>query len=379
MLIGLVGAPNSGKSTFFKSVTLNSVDIANYPFTTVKPNQGMGYVTAECPCKRLGVKCEPQNSRCMNGMRMIPVRLLDVAGLVPGAHEGRGMGNQFLNDLSQASGLIHVLDASGKTNSEGKPDEWDPKKTVEMLEYEIDEWLRGIIEKSYKKVRKTAEVSRVPLERPMAQQLSGLGITEDDIKAAMKSHSPEEHGFATALRQSSKPIMVAANKADLPEAQDKLAALKEDHVVPCSAESELALREADRQGLIEYSPGSGDFAVRGSLTEKQESALEFIRKNVLERFGSTGVQECINSLVFKSMDMIVVYPVANIGKLASHKGNVLPDAHLVERGTTLRELAYKIHTTFGENFIGGLDLEKRKIGADYKLRDGDVVEIMFRG
>ena len=377
MLVGLVGAPNSGKSTFFKAATMSSVEIANYPFTTIKPNQAVAYVTAPCPCKRLGVECDPQNSKCESGTRMIPVKLLDVAGLVPDAHKGKGMGNQFLNDLSQASGLIHVLDASGKTNSEGKPDEWDPRKTVEMLEYEIDEWLRGLIEKSSHKVKMTAQAKKVSLERLLAQQLSGLGITEEDIKSATKGHGIEEHGFATSLRKASKPIIVAANKADLPEAGEHLQNLKE--ATPCSAESELALREADRQGLIKYSPGSGSFDVKGLLSEKQEQALGFIKASVLEKYGSTGVQLCLNRLVFENLRMIVVYPVANITKLSSNKGNVLPDAYLVPNGTTLKELAFMIHTQFGENFIGGLDLSKKKIGADYELKDGDVVEIMFKG
>jgi ribosome-binding ATPase YchF (GTP1/OBG family) len=194
----------------------------------------------------------------------------------------------------------------------------------------------------------------------------------------MKKADPEEHGFATELRRISKPIIVAANKADTPEAQENLKSLKGPDVVACSAESELALREADRQGLIRYAPGSGSFDVKGILNEKQEQALGFIRSNVLERYGSTGVQQVINRLVFERMRMIVVYPVATITKLASLKGHVLPDAHLVPDGTTLRELAYIIHTQFGENFIGGLDIEKRKIGADYKLKHGDVVEILFR-
>jgi ribosome-binding ATPase YchF (GTP1/OBG family) len=378
MLVGLVGAPNSGKSTFFRAATLSPAEVASYPFTTIKPNQGVGYLTAECPCRRLGVKCDPQNSRCESGTRMIPVKLLDVAGLVPDAHKGKGMGNQFLNDLTQASGLIHVLDASGKTNSEGKPDSWDPKKTVEMLEYEVDEWLRDIIEKSYQKCRKTAEATKAPLERMMAQKLSGLGIGEDDIKSAMREHGPEEHGFATALRRISKPIIIAANKADLPEAQGNLEALKGPDTIPCSAESELALREAGRHGLVSYLPGSGGFEVRGEPSEKQSSALEFIRK-FLERYGSTGVQACLNKLVFEKLGMIVVYPVASMGKLSDNQGRVLPDAHLVPKGTTLRELAARVHTTMAEAFIGGLDIEKKKIGADYELRDGDVVEILFKG
>ena len=379
MLVGLVGAPNSGKSTFFKALTLSSVEIANYPFTTIKPNQGVGYLTTECPCRKLKVECSPQNSRCENGVRLVPVGLLDVAGLVPDAHRGKGMGNQFLNDLTQASGLIHVLDASGRTNSEGKPGKWDPANTVEMLEYEVDEWLRDMLEKSYRKSHKTAEATKVPLERLMAQQLSGLGITEEDIKAAMREHCPEEHEFASALRRISKPIMVAANKADLPEAGENLKRIRGPDVVACSAESELALREADKHGLISYVPGSGDFELAGQPSAKQKQALDFIRKNVLERYGSTGVQDCLNRLVFSKLGMIVVYPVANMGRLSDSRGNVLPDAHLVPKGTTLKELAARVHTTMAEAFIGGLDIDRKKIGADHELKNGDVVEILFRG
>jgi ribosome-binding ATPase YchF (GTP1/OBG family) len=225
-------------------------------------------------------------------------------------------------------------------------------------------------------VKMTAQAKKTPPERLLAQQLSGLGITEEDIKSATRAHGIEEHGFATSLRKVSKPIVIAANKADLPGSDEHIRNLKE--ATPCSAESELALREADRQGLIKYSPGSESFDVKGLLSEKQEQALGFIKTSVLEKYGSTGVQLCLNRLVFEKLNMIVVYPVANITKLASNKGNVLPDAYLIPNGTTLKELAFKIHTQFGENFIGGLDINRKKIGADYRLKDGDVVEIMFR-
>lgn len=379
MLVGIVGCPNSGKSTFLKALTLAEVEIASYPFTTIKPNQGIGFVRTECPCKKLRVKCNPQNSRCENGTRFSPVKLLDVAGLVPGAHEGKGLGNQFLNDLMQASGLIHVLDSSGNTNAEGKPEKgYDPARTIEVLEYEIDEWIRDISGKAFEKSKKLAETQKIPIEKLLAKQLSGLGITENDIKNAMKEASPEEHEFASALRGISKPILVAANKIDLPESQLNFRRIDRG-AVPCSAESELALREAEKHGLIKYVPGSGSFeAVPGNLSEKQRKALDFIRENVLDKYSSTGVQECLNRLVFDMLGFIVVYPVANINRLSDTRGNVLPDTHLIRKGTTLKELAAQIHTDIADSFIGGLDLDKKKIGADYQLKDGDVVEILFR-
>jgi ribosome-binding ATPase YchF (GTP1/OBG family) len=379
MLIGIVGCPNSGKSTFLKSLTLTEVEIASYPFTTIKPNQGAGFVKTPCPCKKLGVKCNPQNSRCEDGTRFVPVKLLDVAGLVPGAHEGKGLGNQFLGDLIQASGLIHVLDSSGETNAEGKPEKgYDPRKIVEVLEYEIDEWIRDISSKAFEKSKKLAETQKIPIEKLLAKQLSGLGITENDVKLAMKKANPEDHEFASVLRGISKPILIAANKVDLLESQENFEKINKG-AIPCSAESELALREAERHGLIKYTPGSKEFeVVSDKLSEKQGDALDFIKKNVLEKYGSTGIQDCLNKLVFDMLEQIVVYPVANVNKLMDTKGNVLPDAHLVRKGTTLKEFAAKVHTDLAESFIGGLSLEKKKIGADYELKDGDVVEILFK-
>jgi len=381
MLAGIVGCPNSGKSTFFKALTLAEVEIANYPFTTIQPNQGVAFVSTPCPCKRLHVTCTPKNSKCEGGIRYIPIRVLDVAGLVPGAHEGKGLGNQFLNDLTQASGLIHVLDTSGKTNAEGRPEAgWDPEKTIRILEYEIDEWVRDIASKAFAKSKTIAKTQKKPIERLLADQLSGLGITEDHIKKALKEAEPESLEFASVLRKISKPIITAANKIDLPEAQDIFQRMQnsERPVVPCSADSELALKEAAKHGLIRYVPGSPDFEMTGSLTDKQRTALEFIRENVLRKYGSTGVQNCLNSMVFEVLNLIVVYPVANITHLSDQHGNILPDTHLVPKGTTLKELAFRIHSDIGENFIGGLDLERRKIGAEHVLKDGDVVEILVR-
>jgi len=378
MLIGLVGVPNSGKSTFFRAVTLTDVEIANYPFTTIKPNQGVGYVTAECPCRKLGLVCKPNNSKCENGLRMIPVKILDVAGLVPGASEGKGMGNQFMGDLITASGLIHVLDSSGKTNAEGKQEEWDPEKTIEVLEYEIDEWIREITSKVYEKNYKTAKATKVPIERVMGDKLSGLGITEEDVKEAMKKASPEDHTFATELRKIAKPILVAANKSDLPESQINMDKLKTKGAVPCSADSELALREAERHKMIRYTPGSKGFEVNGDLNDKQKEALQKIKENVLDRYGSTGVQTIINRLVFEKLGYIVVYPVANMTKKSDKNGNILPDAFLVKKGTKLKEFAGMVHTSIAQGFIGGIDIDGKKIGADHELKNGEVVEILFK-
>ncbi|MGC8648897.1 MAG: GTPase, partial [Candidatus Micrarchaeia archaeon] len=148
MLIGIVGAPNKGKSTLFSALTLNEVEIADYPFTTINPNLGVAYVSKECVDKELNISCNARNSLCINHVRFFPVNIIDVAGLVEDAHLGKGMGNQFLNDLASADALIVVVDASGKTDAHGnKVDYADPINDVNMVTNEIIEWISGIIKK----------------------------------------------------------------------------------------------------------------------------------------------------------------------------------------------------------------------------------------
>ncbi|HDD46293.1 MAG TPA: redox-regulated ATPase YchF [Candidatus Aenigmarchaeota archaeon] len=382
-MIGIVGVPNSGKSTFFKALTLiEDVEIASYPFTTIKPNQGVAFVTHPCVCKELGVRCNPRNSKCINGIRFIPVKVMDVAGLVKGAHEGKGLGNQFLDDLRQADGLVQVVDISGHTDSEGRQGNGDPEEHIKILEEEIDYWVFGIIEKGLKRIERIAEAEKVPIERLLAQQLSGLGIKENEIKEAMKHADMGSMEFVSILRKVAKPIIIAANKIDILGAKDNYEKLRNKYkMIACSAESELALKEAAKHGLIEYIPGSSDFNILNEslLNESQKKALRFIKERVLKVYGSTGVQKVVDELVFSILNYIVVYPVANENKLADNKGNVLPDAFLVKKGTTVKELAEMIHSDIKEGFVTAIDARtKKRIAADYELRDGDIIRIMFK-
>lgn len=374
MLIGIVGKPSSGKSTFFKAATMLDVKIASYPFTTIEPNQGIGHVRIPCPCRELNVRCSPQDSVCISGNRFVPVKLIDVAGLVPGASEGRGMGNKFLNALVRADVLIHIVDASGKTDSDGNPcDAHDPCEDVLWLEEEIDKWFASVIERNLKKIREKKKAFQV---------LSGLGIKPEHIEKVFENYSLEQKDeFAKELRKISKPIVVAANKIDLPEAKKNFERMKERFpekiIIPCSAESEIALRFAAKKGLIEYLPGDGDFEIIASVSPQQQMALEYIRENVLKPFSGTGVQKVLNIAVFDVLNYIAVYPVENENKLSDSKGNVLPNVFLLPKGSTAKELAYKVHTEIGEGFLYAIDVRsKKRVGADYELNNGDVISII---
>ena len=162
-LLGVVGKPNTGKSTFFSAATFVAAEIANYPFTTIKPNRGVGYVRTPCVHEEFKVKDNPKNSLCLDGVRLVPVELIDIAGIVPGAWEGRGLGNQFLDEIRRADALIHVVDASGGTDCEGKsckPGEHDPLEDVKFLEREITMWMVTILKKDWSKIARTAEADK---------------------------------------------------------------------------------------------------------------------------------------------------------------------------------------------------------------------------
>jgi len=393
--VGIVGKPNVGKSTFFSAATLTTVEIASYPFTTIKPNLGVGYLRTQCVCREFNVKDNPVNSICIEGVRLIPVELIDTAGLVPDAWQGRGLGNQFLDEIRKADALIHIVDASGSTDLEGrilKPGMHDPLEDVKFLEREITMWMVQIIKRDWQRIARTVESRRADLQSLLENRLSGLSIKRRHILEALRRTelnadkptrwSEEDfYRFVDTLRKISKPMLIAANKIDIPAAEENLERLKSSGylVVPCSAEAELALRRASERGLIRYKPGDTDFSVLKptEMTERQKRALEIIREKVLRRYETTGVQEAINTAFFKLLKMIVVYTVEDPEKLTDHNGRVLPDARLVPEGTTARELAYLIHTELGESFIYAIDCRSKvRRGEDYVLKDRDVISIV---
>jgi hypothetical protein len=385
--LGIAGKPNSGKSTFFKAATLADVEIANYPFTTIDANHGVSYVRTACPCQELGISggC----GKCEEGARFVPIELIDVAGLVPDAHLGKGLGNEFLDALRVAEGVIHVLDAAGSTDAEGNPvgiGNHDPTSDVKFLEHEISMWLYGILKRNWEKLMRGYKALGGKPEQIIYEQLGGAGVSDANVRRALAEMRTDPGGwgeedlekFAKLLRKYSKPMILAANKTDIapPAFVDRLLSLKDEVVIPVSGAAEIALRMAEKAGLIKYKPGDSDFEISGELSRPQSAGLEKIR-SLMSQFGSTGVQECINRAVFDLLDYIVVYPVEDENKFADRKGVVLPDAYLMKRGSGVRDLAYRVHSDIGESFLFAIDAKtKMRLGEKHVLKRGDVIKIV---
>lgn len=397
-LIGVIGKTNVGKSTFFSAATLIDVKVENRPFVTIEPNVGVAHVRVKCVHKELGLpKCDARNSICVDGERLIPVKMMDVAGLIRDAHKGRGLGNKFMDDLRQADVLLHVVDVSGSTDEEGRPTApgaYDPLDEVLSIEQEVNEWFYGIVSRDW--TRFARGLDGMPWDSvvdTITKRVSGLSIRREHVVLALKAsgleltkpsswRDEELRGFVTKLREVSKPMVIVGNKADIPEAEDNIKRLTKELkgrvFIPTSSLYELAIRKAVKAGLVKYLPGDLDFTVvdESRLNPKQKAALERMRE-FMRKFKGTGVQQSINTAVFDVLDSIVVYPVEDQHKFTDSYGNVLPDAYIVKRGITAQELAYLIHTDLGKGFLYAiLAKENKRVGATYGLRVNDVIKVV---
>lgn len=394
--IGLIGKTNTGKTTFFNAATLSHSEVSTYPFTTKKPERGMGNAITPCVHTEFNVQDQPQNSKCSDGWRFIPVELIDLPGLIKDAWAGKGLGNQFLSVATQSDALLHVVDVSGSVDASGKITDvgnGDPISDAADIEEELIMWYLKLLEGNRDKISKLVNADTEPIVA-LTDVFRGIGVKEYHVKEALKATKLEDKHFdnfdmhdskkfAAYLRHVSKPTLIVANKIDLPGADKNFDRLREKYfdtiTVPASADSELSLRRAEQAGLIKYVPGSEQFEIlqKDKLNKKQMAALDFITKDILGEYMRTGVQFAINVTVFKLLKMNSIYPIAVPEKLSDKKGRVLPDLILMKDGSTVEDLAKEIHTDLTKGLLYAKDLRYGvRLPLRYQLRDRDVVSLV---
>ena len=387
-MLAFVGKPSAGKSSFLNSVTNSKAKVGAYPFTTIDPNHGTAVFPTPCPCGDEGWEgglCTPRSGVCTHGThpphtRYIPIPVLDVAGLVPGAAEGEGLGNKFLDDLRQAKILVHVVDVSGTTDERGKEARgYDPQADVAWLIDELVSWVAGNLEAKWGNTAKRHARTRGRIVDTLQAQLSGYGTKPAltaRLVAALGFHDsvdlaamePEDiRNIAATFVDLRFPIIYALNKIDHPDADlnilNVVQACGEDRAVLCSAKAEIALKKWAAKGYITYTPGSDTVEKSPSFPEKYAASLESIEDLVLYRHGGTGVHDVIQMAV-SQLGLFPVYPIASFSSAraidapststasssssSSTPGGCFPDVVMVAPGTTARSLAIKhIHALFG--------------------------------
>ncbi|KAK8138766.1 hypothetical protein PG984_002146 [Apiospora sp. TS-2023a] len=371
-LIALVGKPSAGKSTTLNSLTDATSKVGG--FTTIDPQRAIGYLQIDCACKRFDVpdKCKPNYGGCVDGKRSVPIELLDVAGLVPGAHEGKGLGNKFLDDLRHADALVHVVDASGRTNAEGENTRgYDPSQDIAWLRSEIVAWIKGNLYQRWGSIkRRHIAVKASPVDTLQAQ-FSGYGATTQLVartldKLALKE--PLEHWseetvdrVVAAFTDEKFPTVIALNKIDDPDSYTNLMKItkmyKNSLVVPCSARAELFLRKMAKQGYVQYVEGSDSVWTRQDLIddgdpeggglkeldEKNQEIIDEYKDMILYRYNSTGVVDVLSAAA-KLLGLVPIFPVRSTATFSS--GNdakaVFRDCVLVKKNSTVGEVAKKV-------------------------------------
>lgn len=395
-----VGKTNAGKTTLFNSATGLNMPIGDYSFTTKEPSLGKAYVTTPCVHKEFMVKDNPVNSLCIDGWRYIPIELMDLPGLIKGASMGRGLGTKFLSAAAAADAFIHVVDASGSIDEEGRiaePGSGDPYLDYTEIEGEIVQWFKGIVENNLSKVaRKVAEAgSEREGIRALAEVMAGIKVTKEHIEAALdelnasvkdlvKGHNEDLlWGFASKIRELSKPTLIVANKMDVPAAETGLKRLRDQvtdkPIVPVSGKYELMLRKASEKGAVRFNPIEDNYVVvdNEKLSAEEKRAIDFMNKFSIREMMRHGLQFALNFVVFKLLRMNVVYPVADPKRLSDKKGRVLPDAILIKEGSTVIDLAGEIHSDLAKGVLYALDVRTgMRLPPTYKLKDRDVIHIV---
>ncbi|KAK7198423.1 Serine hydrolase/GTPase-like protein [Novymonas esmeraldas] len=307
LTIGLIGKPSAGKSTFFNAVT-NPTDesdaarVAAFPFTTIEPNIGAGLAPLYCPCATLGDgaghayrlaadACDATYGHVRalgdSRFRLHPVKVKDVAGLVQGAYQGKGKGNQFLNDLCDADVLVHVVDGAAATEADGTacaPGHGSALEDISWVRAEVHSWIYDNLRAKWTSLVRQPAKLRIMFSGYRStptfvdRVLRRVGIANElALAAKLRTWGPSElHLFVALYIRLRFPMVVALNKADLPSAGDVAAKLRDAYphevFVPMTARTEWLALQMHRRGHVVYTPGATSIELK--IGEAEVAALD---------------------------------------------------------------------------------------------------------
>ena len=260
--IGIVGKTNVGKTTFFNAATLLNAKISTYPFTTKSPAYGMGYVQTPCVCKEFGVKDKPKNSACIEGWRFIPVEIMDLPGLIEGAHLGKGLGHEFLRHIERTRLMVHLLDG-------GSADPWEDMQTVNE---ELREYGQGLEDRPQIVVVNKIDIPEVAERRR-------------ELEKGFRKHALAPHFMSAATGEGVREVME--------EAAIRLKEMREAEPVPQEVKALPVLRPQERGIRVRQEDGAYRVEEERSITfaemmpiETEEGRAEVWRR--FQRWGVTG-------------------------------------------------------------------------------------------
>lgn len=349
--IGIIGLPNVGKSTIFNALTKLQIPAANYPFCTIEPNQGIVLV----PDERLEKIAEISKPKVLTGDT---IEFVDIAGLVPGASMGEGLGNQFLAHIRDMDALAHVVRFFEDEDVVSTTGKVDPLGDVQLIDLEL---ILADLQSIEKRKERTTRLLKSG-DPEYKKELELLAQYEEILEQEIPLRQTNLPQIADLPLLSAKPVLYIANIA---EGQKKV---NPDF---------LKRAQAEDAGVIEI---SANFEMELSRLEPDEAAL-FLEDEALDK-------PALHRLIEASLRLLNLITFYTI-KGAETRSWIIP------RGMSAPRAAGRIHSDMERGFIRAevvswLDLtEKGSLaacrdlglvqieGKDYEVKDGDVIQFRF--